>query len=1164
MSENGFAGRGPWAGTWRGQEDVLDTFERAWQDGPRPALAAYLPQGAGCALLLAELVHTDLEYRLKAGEPARVETYLEAYPELCERPGAVVELIAAEYELRRRREPASPAEAYLERFPDYHAALLLRLGDSRDEAPTDLRGNGSPTDGPLQTHAANGVPITPGYEIVRELGRGGMGVVYEARQLALNRLVALKTIRTADWGSAADARRFRQEAETVALLDHPHIVPVYEVGERGGQLYFSMKLIRDGSLAEHLGRFTANPRAAAQLVVTVARAVHHAHQRGILHRDIKPANILLDHDGQPHVADFGLARRVDADAGLTQSGALVGTPGYMAPEQAAGTKGLTTTATDVHGLGGLLYALLTGKPPFQGDSVLDTLARVRECEPEAPSGRNPRVGRDLEAVCLKSLEKEPQRRYGSAEALAEDLERWLAGQPVLARRVGGWGRFLRWCRRNPRVAGLGGTAAGLLVLLIASLAVSTAWIAGERTDALRQRDDAAQQRALAVEQAALVRSHLYAADLRLARQAWQDGDRRLFDALLSRQLPEPGSDDPRGFGWYYLRRLGQGERSIFRGPQEPIYHLAFSPDGKEMALAGREKAVTLLDAQSGQLLGTLTWHEGDVNWVGDLDWVAYSPDGKRMATASEDGTMRLWDRATRRVLRILAGHGEVVSAVYSPDGRTLASAGNDWRVRLWDLDTGQERAALQGHRDRIESLAFAPDGKTLASASKDGTARLWDVATHSQVQVLPHATGVCAVAFSPSGRALATGSVSDQRTQAASEVAVWDPGSGRKRGAFTGHAGAVQSVAFCDENTLASGSDDHTVRLWDVSRGEPLAVFPEHQGRVWCVAFSPDGRWLASTGNDRTVQVREWRRLLTHAFVEGRSGPVTALAYAPDARLLAAGGGDGCVRLWDPAARRLCGELPHPAPVVALAFAPDGNTLATAEGEGPVRLWDPATGGLRTELTGISGTPSRLAFAPDGQTLAIGDVDGAVSLWDLAAGRLRRRLSAVGQVNGLAFSPDGQTLAGGGGDGAVHLWDPATGTLRLTLAAGREAVTALAFTPDGVTLVAAARDGGLKSWDAAGRLRHELQGPGSAVLTLSLSPDGKTLATAGKGPEVRLWNVPTGQELFLVPYGFTDTIAAVAFSPDGNTLAAGGWQTTGRGELWLCPVVPLDVQKQDR
>jgi serine/threonine-protein kinase len=315
------------------------------------------------------------------------------------------------------------------------------------------------------------------YDLLQEIGRGGMGLVYRAQQKNPRRLVALKMIRTGQLASAADLQRFRNEAVAAAWLDHPNIVPIYEVGEHDGWHYFSMKLMEGGSLKGVVARSQESAltreacRRAAELAATVARAVHHAHQRGVLHRDLKPSNILLDAEGRPHVTDFGLAKRVEIDASLTESGALVGTPSYMAPEQAWGKRGSITTATDVYGLGTVLYALLAGRPPFRGETVLDTLTQVKEREPDLPSAGSRSLNRDLETICLKCLEKEPQRRYGSAAVLAEDLERWLAGKPIMARPVARITRLWRWCRRNQALASVSGLAAASVVaaLIIATL-----------------------------------------------------------------------------------------------------------------------------------------------------------------------------------------------------------------------------------------------------------------------------------------------------------------------------------------------------------------------------------------------------------------------------------------------------------------------------------------------------------------------------------------------------------------------------------------------------------------------------------------------------------------------------------------------------------------------
>ncbi len=334
------------------------------------------------------------------------------------------------------------------------------------------------------------------YELREMLGQGGMGVVYAARQISLNRPVALKMIRAGRFSTEDERRRFQNEAETVATLDHPNIVPIHEVGRHRQLSFFTMKLIAGGNLLELVARARPEPRTAARLTITIAEAVHHAHQRGVLHRDLKPANILIDEHGQPHVTDFGLARRLADESSLTQSDAILGTPAFMAPEQAAGKRAAATVASDVYGIGGILYVLLSGQSPFQGDTALDTLDLVRHQPPVPPSKLNRQVPRDLEIICLKCLDKDPNRRYASARELADDLGRWLEGRPITARRVGPWTRLVLWCRRNPALAGL------QLMVVLGSLAISLNWhLAVQRRAAAAAALEITSRRLIAAENA---------------------------------------------------------------------------------------------------------------------------------------------------------------------------------------------------------------------------------------------------------------------------------------------------------------------------------------------------------------------------------------------------------------------------------------------------------------------------------------------------------------------------------------------------------------------------------------------------------------------------------------------------------------------------------------
>jgi serine/threonine-protein kinase len=455
---------------------ACDRFEAAWRGGKRPSLEALLPELCGPARerLFHELLDLELDFRHQNGEQPDRSSYLERFREYND---VIHSVFAA------RDEQATPGGDSITVGRVKETVDLQSIDDDRG-----FQFDGGTTTNGTGPDVAAAIPhkrTIAGYEILGELGRGGMGVVHEARQTALGRLVALKLIRSAEFATQAELSRFQNEAEAVAQLDHPHIVPIYEVGQHSGLRFFSMKLVAGVSLDKKLADFAADFPAAARLVATVSEAVHHAHQRGILHRDLKPANILLDEEGKPHVTDFGLAKRIETDSELTQTGLPMGTPSYMSPEQARGEKGALTTATDVYGLGSVLYALLTGRAPFAGSSLAETLDMVRSEPARPPSRLNGRVPRDLEIICLKCLEKDPERRYASASALAHDLRRWLGGEPIQARRVGPVVRAWMWCRRRPLPAGL---AALLALAVVGGLAgVTWKWREAARAGLITQK-----------------------------------------------------------------------------------------------------------------------------------------------------------------------------------------------------------------------------------------------------------------------------------------------------------------------------------------------------------------------------------------------------------------------------------------------------------------------------------------------------------------------------------------------------------------------------------------------------------------------------------------------------------------------------------------------------
>jgi Tol biopolymer transport system component len=658
------------------------------------------------------------------------------------------------------------------------------------------------------------------YELREEIARGGMGVVYKAWQVSLKRLVALKMILAGQFASPSELKRFHVEAEAAANLDHPHIVSIYEIGEHEGQCYFSMKLMEGGAFSQHLPRFRADLPSAVQLLVQVSRAVHYAHQRGILHRDLKPGNILLDAQGRPAVADFGMAKSFAADSTLTQSGQILGTPSYMAPEQASGQKGALTTATDVYSLGAILYQVLTGRPPFRGASVLETMQQVQEKEPERPRALNPQVDRDLETVCLKCLEKQPQRRYASAEALADDVERWLRGEPVQARPATAWEQGMKWVRRRPAIAAL----IGAVVLLTALGFAGITW-QWQRAETAREAAE----------------TSLSQTRLAWAQQEWQANNIAKVEQLLDEFPPHR-----RGKEWHYLKRLCHADLLTLRRGPGFVVSVDYSPDGRYVAAASDEPNLTVWDVMTGK--PTPVSFKGHTDRIQGL---AFSPDGQHLASASKDGTAKVWNVRTGEEVYTLRGHrGEVLGVAYSSDGRRLASASGDGTVKVWDAQTGDETLTLRGHSDRVLRVAFSPDGKHLASGGRDAVVKIWDLTTGKETLDLPgHKGSIHGVAYSSDGSRLA--SASGDTT-----VKVWDTQTGQEIHTLRGHNSSVHCVAFSpDGKRLASGGKDAAVRVWDVNTGREVLTLRGHIDRVNSVAFSPDGQRLASASWDETVKV---------------------------------------------------------------------------------------------------------------------------------------------------------------------------------------------------------------------------------------------------------------------------------------------------------------------
>jgi WD40 repeat protein len=1092
---------------------VCRRFEADYRAGKSPVIADYLGDipDVGRSALRSELVGLELEMRRSDETSARPDSG----------PIADAPTIA----------PASLPTAAIP-GPANPAVLDVATVPPRDQATVDV-GSSAPAT-PDASRPAR-VRYFGDYEIERELARGGMGVVFRARQISLNRPVALKMILAGQLANETDVKRFYSEAEAAANLDHPGIVPIFEVGQHEGQHYFSMGFVEGQSLSHRLAGGPLPARQAADLIRRVSGAIEFAHQHGVIHRDLKPANILLDKNSNPRVTDFGLAKKLQGDSGLTGSGQIMGTPSYMPPEQAGGQRGEVGPAADVYALGATLYALITGRPPFQSATAMDTVIQVVSEEPVPPRRLNAAIPLDLETICLKCLEKEPARRYGSAAALAEELARFLAGEPILARPIGAPARLWRWCRRNPVVASL---AAGIALSLVLGTGVALYFAvranAGEHLALRRARE--------AFDEKQLSDRRLRVALMNLGQQAWREANIDLLGQHLEAARPQLRENpELRGFEWYYLDRLRQLDLRTLSGHNKPVLAVAYSPDGRTLASVS-DDVVKLWEAASGREVRTLGGHAQHAMFAAG---VAYSPDGRTLAAAGDDN-VKLWDaasgreRLTLRAASVIPGSKSLLYDVaFSPDGRTVAAASFDQTVKLWDAGSGKEIRTLRGHTGVVWSVAFGPQGDILASASADLTVKIWDAATGQEIRTLrDHAHQVNragwrpggGVAFSPDGRTLA--SAHGDKT-----VTIWDAASASEVFTLLGHTGAVYRVAYSpDGRTLASASSDNTVRLWDVGTGLEARTLRGHSGMVAGVAYSPDGRTLASASFDQSAKL--WDATLDQEFETLRIQSIQPAPAGPRPDATIAGTPIDVTGLAD--FMRLG--------IAALAYSPDGRNFATAGADGAVRLWDATTGLEARALRGLGGELNSVVYSPDGRTLACGGSGQTVKIWDVASGQEIRTLRGhTHKVQSVAYSPDGRTIASASWDQTVKLWDTASGQEIRTLRGHTNMVMRVAFSPDGRNL-ASAGDLRVKVWDlASGQEVHNLGGHAGGALSVAYSPDGRTLASASGGHVIKLWDLESGQEIRILR-GHTLAVSGVAYSPDGRILASASFDQTVK--LW--------------
>lgn len=1076
-------------------------------------------------------------------------------------------LLAAQASLRmlERVWPRSVLEGETASGPfggsDSRNDLPSRWGSRKDWPSGDHPEDSSPS---RETSAA--VPAVFGrFRIVRELGQGGFGVVFLAIDPELNRPVALKVPRPGVLLDPESRARFVREARAVAALDHPNIVPLYEAGEVGPVCYLASACCEGSTLAAWLtGRENpVPPRRAAEILAPLADAMQHAHERGVLHRDLKPSNVLLHRalsDGarpmrpgpEPaagderefvaRIIDFGLARLMDrASEDTTASFAGMGSAPFMAPEQAEGKR--VGPATDVYGLGALLYAMLCGRAPHRGGNDLETLRRVVADDPIPPRRFRPEIPRDLEAICLKCLEKDPARRYGSARELADDLGRFLAGASTRARPASAAGRVGRAVRRHPaRFAAL--ALAG--VLAVAGV-LAARWYEGRLDQARHISHEMNQEIGRHRSQVRLElesrRRSQYLADLRLAAQFVQSNQIDRAIGPLERQRPRAEETNLREFAWYYLMGRCRTEHRALVGHRGDVYHVEFSPDGALLASAGKDGVVRLWRTSSWRLVRPIAASTTEVNAA------AFSPDGATLAVVDDEGKLALWEVATdRRRWEVLAHAGEALNARFTRDGKRIVTAGrNDHSVKVWIASTGGPVASF-----RADGFLLAPDEVTVATLKENGEIDLYDTRTREHRASLRVGDGIQTASFSHDGRWLAVPHGANL------SIRLWDVLDRRVRHELRGHNAEVGSVAFTpDDRKLVSGSRDGTIRIWDVGTGQPRGVHLGHHERIWGLAVSPDGRTIASAGRDGIVRLWDPGVPETPARLAA-SGQQQDLAFSPDSRDLIGIGADGVISTWNAATgeTRETWRAAAARPSSNAVLSANGRIAAVLKKDGTIALYDLQARRLLGTVPAQAGEdPCGLALDADGRRLAVARCGRGGSLWTVPG--MSRLATLEGDVHRMLFVPGGGLLCATESGDRVISWNPADGRKETILSFEWTGFDDASLSPNGRFFARTNwRSIHLRPLDSLGHPLDEsvLEGHPYNVVRVAFSPDGRTLASGDCGGVVKLWDVAAREELLtLGPH--SGSISAIRFSPDGRNLATCGVRPDGTAEvlLWRAP-----------